>query len=775
MKRFPKVRVLVCSGLLLAVSTPFSVPAQQPDAFPSVEAIPVRPDSRLEKDFRAEERNWARTVLLKAARDQWNGREWAANAENLMEATFEQIEKEHAVAHPLAPLSGRFRELLAKAPDDPVLAVFGAQALFDDRGDWLECMPLIEKALSKGGMSGVVEAMAHQLRWNVAEAELLNDNEDAKHQASARWLVALARSLADGSYDKDSLGVLVRHHVRALRTLEPADLAPLEEYSRQVESSMLDEWAKLTLRGVTEVEIAWMKRSSKWANNVTEAQWKGFADHLKNARDLLGRAVRLRPDRPEAASLMIPVAMGENVDFNELRAWFNRAVTAQFDYMPAYKNLLWAYRPRWGGDLQLMLAFGKACAETKRYDTQVPLTLITASIDVTDEIGNPKPVFRHPETRTAMAEMCRGYLQAAASAAPLTRHQRLSHVAMSAWLADEDKLAQQALEAAGPRLHPETRQLLATVMLHEPMMRAEIAADTGAYGEAIRAATNPPPKSKLEDIHAAFMKVEETGLSQDALTYLREAREMTGLPAAVEAGGWVDLHFYKHLTAFYQNEHGDWQVDADGVLVSRGTGHPRSRLALRVPVAQDLEIKGEIAFDVPAEIERLDTSLGIGPMFCWTPAATAGLKAMIFYLSRNSACTKAYSTTMQRSTPDIVIGLKEWNSFSMRRVGDKLTYEINDRPIATSVDLNQLELDSDQGLIGFSAYRLPVGSSARIRNVSIRKITAAELAPKASPQTAGALPPSPGTLPDWTWKAALIGVMALVAIFIPRFMPNRED
>lgn len=774
MKQFPMFCVLVSCGLLLTGS--LSSPAQQADAFPSVEAIPVQPGVRLEKDFRAEERAWARTVLLKAAREQWKGREWASEAEALMEAAFEQTEKEHAVAHPLAPLAVRFRELLKKAPGDPLLSIFGAMAVFGDREDWRECMPLIEKALSGGSMSGVVEAMAHQLHWNVAEAELLKDKEDEQHKASVRWLAALVRSLTDGSYDKDSPGVLVRHHVRALRTLEPADLAPLEEYSRQVESSTLDEWAKLTLRGVTEVEIAWMKRSSKWADRVTDAQWKGFADHLKNARDLLGRAARLRPDRPEAASLMIPVAMGENVDFNELRAWFNRAVTAQFDYMPAYKNLLWACRPRWDGDLQLMLAFGKACAETKRYDTQVPFMLMTAAVDVTDEIGNPEPAFRHPETRLAMAEMCRGYLQAAASAAPLTRHQCQSHAAMTAWLADEDKLAQQALEAAGPRLHSETRQLLATLMMHEPMMRAEIAADTGAYGEAIRAAANPPPKSKLEDIHAVFMKVDEKGLSEDALAYLHELREMTGLPKAVEDGGWVDLHFHKHLTAFYQNERGDWQVDADGALVSRGTGHPRSRFALRVPVAQDLEMKGEIAFDVPAEIERVDTSLGIGPMFCWSPAATAGLKAMVFWLSPSSACTKAYSTSMQRSTPDIVIGLKEWNTFNMRKVGNKLAYEINGRAIATSVDLNRLDLESDQGLVGFSAFRMPVGSSARIRNVSIRKITSAELVPKVSSQTvAGEAPLNHGMFPDWTWKAALIGALALLAIYIPRFMPNREE
>jgi hypothetical protein len=30
-------------------------------------------------------------------------------------------------------------------------------------------------------------------------------------------------------------------------------------------------------------------------------------------------------------------------------------------------------------------------------------------------------------------------------------------------------------------------------------------------------------------------------------------------------------------------------------------------------------------------------------------------------------------------------------------------------------------------------------------------------------------------LPDWIWKAALLGILVLLAIYIPRFMPKHED
>jgi hypothetical protein len=773
MKLLPNVRVLAWSAFCLAGV--WSAVAQQRDAFPSVEAIPVQPGSRLEKDFRAQERTWARTALLKTAGEAWKGREWEAEAVALMEAALEQIEKEHAVLHPLVPLAGRFHELLKKAPDDPVLAVFAAQAIFGEREERRECMPLIEKALSSGRLPSVLEAMAHRLHWQVAEMEVFNGKEQLQKEISGRWLEALTRSLTDGSYDKESLDVLVRHHVQALRTLEPATTGQLENYVRQVETAGLDDWARLTLLGTVDVEVAWMKRSAGWTQDVTEAQWKGFAEQLNVARDHLGQAARLRPDRPEAATLMITVAMGEGLDLSELRAWFNRAATAQFDYLPAYKAFLWACRPRWGGDLQLMLAFGKACAETKRHDTQVPLVLMTAAADVTEEIGDPRPAFRHPQIRASMVEMCRGSLEAAGSVLPLRRHLLQSHAAMAAWLADEDALAQQALDQAGPRLHQETRTLLVKVLMHEAMMRAEIAADTGAYGEAIRIAANPAPKARLEEVHAAFMKVDEKGLSPDALAYLHEARHMTGLTNAVEAGGWVDLPFHKHLTAFYQSERGEWQVDAEGSLVCRGTEHPRSRLVLRVPVGQDIELKGEIAFGVPAEYAHRDGSLGIGPMLCWSPGAPSGLKAMLFWLNPRSACTKAFATSMQASTPDITFDLQEWNTFSVRKAGGKLTYEINGRAMASSWDLEKLEIEADDGLIGFNAYRMPSDCVARIRKVSIRKITAADLATAQPAASAVDMRPDDSmALPVWWWKAALALVVVIAGVFLPRFISSEE-
>ncbi|MCX6850380.1 MAG: hypothetical protein NTY98_15785, partial [Verrucomicrobia bacterium] len=742
----------------------------QDPPFPVVEPIPMKEGALLEKDFAAAERDWGRRLLLQPAQQRWKGQPWADEASALVDAVLEQFEKDHVDELALAPLAGRFRELLKKTSDDPLLLVFGAHAIFSEKQDWRESRPLVEKALAQPGLSGAQEMMAVYVRWLVANMEGADTDE-----LQQRWLNAMERSLTDGSYDEASHVVLVRHHIMTLDSAKPKRAELLESYSRSVEASKLPEWAQCTLRGKTEKELAWVKRGSDWANNVNDTQWKGFAEHLKSARDLLGRAARLRPDRPEPAGSMISVAMGEGMDLKEMRAWFDRSVSAQFDYFPAYSSMLWAFRPRWGGSHELMLAFGKACAETKRYDTMVPSRLMTAALEVTEELYDPRFAFRHKQVQQAINDMSRGYLEASASQPPLTRHLRQSNAAMCAFLADDDALAQKALNAAGPRLYHSTRKLLNTMFMHETSLRAEVAADTGAYGEAIRTAANPAPKTPLKDIHAAFMKVEEKGLSADALAYLQEGREMTGLQQAVEAGGWVDLHFHKHLTAFYQSEMGEWTVDPDGVLVCHGTDFPRSGLVLKIPLGPDVEMKGEISFDIPATTQKSQYGSGFAPQLHWTPVCTDGVRAMIYHLSENSACTKAYCNNAANSTADIPFPLQEWNSFSTRSADGKFSYDVNGRTMASNRDLAALGLENASGLVGFSAYRLPIGTKVRVRNVSIRKITAAALAPVAATGGAQAETFFIDHFPDWTWKAALVGLLIMLAIFVPRFMPKHEE
>ena len=72
-----------------------------------------------------------------------------------------------------------------------------------------------------------------------------------------------------------------------------------------------------------------------------------------------------------------------------MRLWFDRTVAAQLDYPSAWSNLRWGLRPRWYGDLEAMLAFGKTALNTRRFDTDVPRILFDTIADVQSELKLP--------------------------------------------------------------------------------------------------------------------------------------------------------------------------------------------------------------------------------------------------------------------------------------------------------------------------------------------------------------------------------------------------
>src|SRR4030095_12205638 len=114
---------------------------------------------------------------------------------------------------------------------------------------------------------------------------------------------------------------------------------------------------------------------------------------------------KLRPDMPFAASQMITVAMaGAGEESETMRLWFDRAVAAQYDYDEAYTSMLWGLLPRWGGTHVRMLAFGGACARTRRFDTAIPADLNTAARQIANELPDWRPLLRQPEMRKLLME-----------------------------------------------------------------------------------------------------------------------------------------------------------------------------------------------------------------------------------------------------------------------------------------------------------------------------------------------------------------------------------
>ena len=211
-------------------------------------------------------------------------------------------------------------------------------------------------------------------------------------------------------------------------------------------------WSKI-LQGMVQINLAWLSRGGSYADKVTAAQWKGFQEHLTLADTLLTAAWNLEPERPEAATEMIKVAMGGYADNGSIYDWFNRAMAAQMDDGAAFNSLFYALLPRWLGTYDEMLRVGAAAAASGRYDTTTPWQLINAVLRVNSdvrELGGAPPAVLTPDVYKACKSVIAAY-QARRPGSNQAYYQ--THLAILAWICGQqaaESLAQ--LDAAGAKV-----------------------------------------------------------------------------------------------------------------------------------------------------------------------------------------------------------------------------------------------------------------------------------------------------------------------------------
>ncbi len=145
------------------------------------------------------------------------------------------------------------------------------------------------------------------------------------------------------------------------------------------QASEKDPWIWEMLQAQYELDFSRHERGAGPAYRVNRDKWLSYLQHARLASQHFRQAHSLRPDFPEAATAMITMA-SRGLDLEIAWSWFQRAVAAEADYMPAYQALLESLRPENGGSVDEMLAFGDRCAHTGRYDTNVPYMCVVAAL-----------------------------------------------------------------------------------------------------------------------------------------------------------------------------------------------------------------------------------------------------------------------------------------------------------------------------------------------------------------------------------------------------------
>jgi len=435
---------LVVSGSVWLLSTPPTSCAAEAQVLetpsggtPAVRPIPVGDGTYTWQTFHREAEQWLKKSLL-AHYDKHGDRapEWDEKAKVFLE-TYASYAHPHSMkrADCLKELRPLGKELLALGCQDPCITYAYGNVVYGS-GDVQEAMPLVKQALTLLEASEYPRIFLYYAsrKLGMIYSQMPSFKKDIG-PLQRRRMTYLGQAAADPDFSAGNQ----RHYVMQVlnewdeggscRVPEHADIL-MKELERQ---PTVDPWIRAMVQGLWHLKTGWAARGYGWASSVTEDGWRQFSEEIAKARESFTQGHALHPEFPEAAAQMITVAMASCGEIDQ-REWFERAVSAQFDYRPAHDKLLWALRPRWGGSHQEMYQLGLECLNTGRFETEVPCVYLRALWEIGTELDDWRLAYRREGVYEHMATLFEGMLSEPSRAE--RRNYWLSCHALLAWAAE---------------------------------------------------------------------------------------------------------------------------------------------------------------------------------------------------------------------------------------------------------------------------------------------------------------------------------------------------
>lgn len=497
--------------------------------------LPCGPNALVEVQFVSEER-----VATLALYDQLteDPSELRPQVRQCIEATF----RSNTTNGPPVELRDQAAGLLAAGSADPILRYRYAMLLYETgkKKDANALLEELEKVFAGDRYPPNWRYVVSQFRWLAALAR------DNKPKLIERLTRETLNRLADWAAWPGAVGYWAQQIARSVQSLEGLDethLAVLE----QAASRAADPWLADVIRGYIHIQQAWRHRGSGYADSVSRLAWKRFEGELEQARQRLAAACDAQPQRPEAAGLMITVAMASRGHASP-REWFDRAVSAQFDYEDAYQKFSLSLWPRWGGSHEAMLEFGKECLATRRFDTKIPEFFLELVEQVDCELGQTGEIWLHETVVEPLIEflpLIAAGIESGANPQPRrsAEYYRAFHAALAVrvlrW-----PVAHAAFEALGERASPELFARFG-VDLEEERGRASLFA--GPHSALAHEAEQMWQLKEYETAAERYGELAEKAPAGSLRTFLRGRRQRCAWQAQLRSGGWVPLAFTPEL------------------------------------------------------------------------------------------------------------------------------------------------------------------------------------------------------------------------------------
>jgi hypothetical protein len=419
----------------------------------------------------------------------------------------------------------------------------------------------------------------------------------------------------------------------------------------------------------------------------------------------LKKAWELNPKAPEPAVELMDVALAGRTPAGETpRFWFDRAVSAELDYEPAYSTLRHALLPRWGGSHRQMYAFGRECLDTKRFDTNVPYHYFETLEYMAGDIGVDADLFKSPAVYADLQTMIDGYLAEPSMAALHDWYRSLKIAAAVRSGQWED--ARRLLDALNGEPQPDG---LTRLSLKPDEIVGEIYARTGEFAEKNHQAQRLLESGKVDEAEVKYEDlIGQAGDRQSAADYFRRRLAEVTLRQRFAAGEWQSVLPDAALSG-WRVFGGKWTVDDQGRLIGEAQQNGL-RLANERKLGTRLEIRGKATFVASAFGE-----FNIGIYF----GQENGQLPNSFRIDRSENYAAIATNDVPLEKKPIAVG--ETNTFRVQRWDDTLSAYLNDELIADGVAIDSSGDDANE-VFGVGGRYWYVGPLIRFEELEVRKL-----------------------------------------------------
>lgn len=402
------------------------------DRGPLFAPITVSPEARTWRDVQAVHHAWAQRMLLTPFRARALGKPWVREAMIFAEKAVDYLAPSPEQTSPPEALYRASQKLVEDGCRDPLIILLNS-ILYELHEDTDGDSSYLRDALAAARKFEGPKALAWLIARDIAASRITPKGED--FDTAKEWAADLGGVVvADGSYQPDEEPLFLVHLFRH----EDAHFADIRARLMTMALSVKTEgWLKEMLLG--RAEWAGVNTRTIIEEEDDYPAKKAALSRLEKARASFERAWKMRPDRPESAAMMVDVAFYRNPKGHEDRVWFDRAISVQFDYLPAYFKMLDHFFPGRGGSVEMMLGFGEACLTTGRYDTRVPEIYRAAVTQASHVVGDWRELYHSPEVSKHLLEVSKAVVDAPTR--QQARKRNLDFFAVNAYLAGETELA----------------------------------------------------------------------------------------------------------------------------------------------------------------------------------------------------------------------------------------------------------------------------------------------------------------------------------------------